>query len=110
MNAFAAYRQGKFFTAFAPLLLGVLVAMLLGLGNQYYEYAQSKAFYDHLNALESKSDAHRMMLSNMVFCLRDEGLPESSCITNTILLAEVNGYKDDIARVFQDAEIATVRR
>ncbi|AXH59958.1 hypothetical protein [Pseudomonas amygdali] len=68
-------------------------------------FKSDKPFFEHLAKLESKSQAHGMILNNFRKCMQDEHEPESSCITNTILLAEVNGYKNNIAEVFRDAGI-----
>lgn len=68
-------------------------------------FKSDKLFFEHLAQLESKSQAHGMILNNFRKCMQEEHEPESSCITNTILLAEVNGYKNNIAEVFHDAGI-----
>lgn len=89
-----------FFILATAITLLFLVAVAF-FGN----FKSDKPFFDHLAQLESKSQAHGMILNNFRKCMQEEHEPESSCITNTILLAEVNGYKNNIAEVFHDAGI-----
>lgn len=93
------------FKPFAVIIAFTLVALVCVAGSALYKSHQDSAFYDKLKQLESKSEAHQMILNNFIKCMVDDAEVESNCITNTILLAEVNGYKKNIGEVFHDAGI-----
>lgn len=87
------------------ILVGMLSSLLFLTISILANSRSDTAFFKHLAQLEGKSQAHEMILNNFRKCMQDDHEPESSCITNTILLAEVNGYKNNIAEVFHDAGI-----
>lgn len=90
------------FFLLSVLLIGIIFGSLLKAA--HIGYSQN-AFFERLEALEGKSEAHSMVLRNMVKCMKVDQLAEPTCITNTILLAEVNGYKAQVGEVFRDANI-----
>ncbi|MBD8088774.1 hypothetical protein IFT48_02195 [Pseudomonas fluorescens] len=89
----------------AITFLVLIAAIGFQIGAHMIRAHQDAAFFDKLQALESKSEAHQMILNNFAKCMLDDEEVESNCITNTILLAEVNGYKPNIGAVFHDAGI-----
>ena len=92
------------------IVLAIMSAIVLatavyeGVGNMISSHRDT-VFFEKLQQLESKSEAHQMILTNFSKCMQDDKEVESNCITNTILLAEVNGYKNSIGEVFHDAGI-----
>jgi len=83
----------------------LIPSLAFGIGAHLIKVHQDSVFFEKLQALESKSEAHQMILNNFAKCMLDDEEVESNCITNTILLAEVNGYKPNIGAVFHDAGI-----
>lgn len=88
----------------------LLVILILGfLVGQWAKDAvqrhQQQARYTQIEELRSKSEYHDRILKAYLFCVRDDREPESTCIANTIQLADLNGYRGKIKEVFDDAHI-----
>ncbi|AYG47970.1 hypothetical protein DV532_27200 (plasmid) [Pseudomonas sp. Leaf58] len=88
----------------------LLVILILGfLVGQWAQDAvqrhQQHERYAKIEELRSKSEYHDRILKAYLFCVRDDGEPESTCIANTVQLADLNGYRSRIKEVFDDAHI-----
>jgi hypothetical protein len=84
------------------LLGGLLLGMLGKMVVQNHQQAQR---YEKIDQLRSKSEYHDRILNTYLKCVRDDEQPEAICISNTIQLSDLNGYRDKIKEVFDDAQI-----
>ena len=88
------------------IILAICSALVLGVMlNDAINQYQQNARYDKIDDLRSKSAYHDKILGIYLHCVRDDKESESACITNTIQLADLNGYRDKIKGVFDDAHI-----
>lgn len=83
-----------------------VTALIAGYGAQSAIQAHKQnQRYVMIEKLRGKSDYHDRILKAYLSCVREEGEAESTCISNTILLADLNGYRNKINEVFSDAKI-----